>query len=476
MEMLENIRMIPIGWLEHHPENPRKDLGDLSELAESIKRQGIMQNLTIVPAEEERTGDYYMYWVVIGNRRLEASRMAGLTELPCMISDMDRAEQVATMLAENMHRADLTLYEQAKGIQMMMDLGFSKEQVEERTGFSRTTIERRLAVAALPEKAAKEAVELGYDLIDLVDIAGLEDPKKQEELLAVSTTEKKDGLNKQGLRQRIRWAQKEQEQKKVRGPIIEKVKAWAKEMKDVERWSGSFEQVPGLTIEFKEGALVKQPADKGPYYYWAGFSGIEIYRKAKKEKHVKSEAEILIEERRARAKELNAEMRARRVSFVSGLKSDTLTMHLLKDKTFIWVFDWKSQYNPGDFYASFHSIRTDKFREFCGMPLEAKRPPQESIRDEIYRRAIPMNRAILAWILSGGLVSDERPGYANEYNGTHQTDVDMDRVYEVLETAGYVMTEEEKAWKDGTHPFYGGGKNEREPDERDGDGGADGEE
>ena len=474
--MLENIRMIPIGWLEHHPENPRKDLGDLSELAESIKRQGIMQNLTIVPAEEERTGDYYMYWVVTGNRRLEASRMAGLKELPCMISDMDRPEQVATMLAENMHRADLTLYEQAKGIQMMMDLGFSKEQVEERTGFSRQTIERRLAVAALPEKAAKEAVELGYDLIDLVDIAALEDPKKQEELLAVGASEKSDGLNKQGLRQRIRWAQKEQEEKKARGPLIEKVKGWAKEMKDSDRWSGSFEQVRELTIPIKAGAVVREPMDKGPYYYWAGFGNIEIYRRTKKEKHVKSEAEIRLEERRARAKELNAEMRARRVNFVSGWKQDAVMEAWLKGKLFHWIFNWKSKYNPGDFYASFHSLRSDKFREFCGMPKEENRDPAESLQEEMWRRKVPLNRAMLAWMLSGGLVSDERPGYANEYNGTHQADADMDRVYEVLDFAGYVLTDEEKQWKDGTHPFYGGGKNEREPDARNGDGGAGDEE
>ncbi|MBR2726514.1 MAG: ATP-binding cassette domain-containing protein, partial [Solobacterium sp.] len=71
---------------------------------------------------------------------------------------------------ENMQRSDLTLYEQAKGIQMMIDLGFSKDQVSERTGFSRTTIDRRLAVASLPEKPAKQAVAMGYDLLDLVEI------------------------------------------------------------------------------------------------------------------------------------------------------------------------------------------------------------------------------------------------------------------------------------------------------------------
>ena len=111
---MNEITMIPIGKLEHHPKNPRGDLGDLSELTESIRNRGIMQNLTVVPGVG---GEGYL--VVIGNRRLEAARAAGLTELPCVISDMDEKEQMATMLMENMQRQDLTVYEQAQGFQLL---------------------------------------------------------------------------------------------------------------------------------------------------------------------------------------------------------------------------------------------------------------------------------------------------------------------------------------------------------------------
>ena len=48
------IEMIPMEQLQHHPENPRLDLGDLTELADSIKKNGIMQNLTVVPSETEK--------------------------------------------------------------------------------------------------------------------------------------------------------------------------------------------------------------------------------------------------------------------------------------------------------------------------------------------------------------------------------------------------------------------------------------
>ena len=91
-----------------HPENPRKDLGDLTELAESVRKNGIMQNLTIVPLEmadpdaaRQREGKNYT--VLIGHRRLAAAKLAGITELPCRIEEgMDKREQVSTMLEENM--------------------------------------------------------------------------------------------------------------------------------------------------------------------------------------------------------------------------------------------------------------------------------------------------------------------------------------------------------------------------------------
>ena len=75
---MNEIVMIPVERLEHHPENPRKDLGDLTELAESIKANGVMQNLTVV--KNHFAPD--VYTVVIGNRRMEAAKLAGLKEVP----------------------------------------------------------------------------------------------------------------------------------------------------------------------------------------------------------------------------------------------------------------------------------------------------------------------------------------------------------------------------------------------------------
>ena len=118
---------IPVDRLHPHPDNPRKDLGDLTELADSIKANGIMQNLTVVIDDPSKT--ITDYTVIIGHRRLAAAKLAGLTEVPCFITEMDEKTQLTTMLAENMQRADLTVYEQAQGFQMMIDLGATVEDV-----------------------------------------------------------------------------------------------------------------------------------------------------------------------------------------------------------------------------------------------------------------------------------------------------------------------------------------------------------
>ena len=121
---------IPVERLVPHPDNPRKDLGDLTELAASIKENGVFQNLTVVPEVEDR------FTVIIGHRRLAAAKLAGLTELPCVVVEMTPKEQVQTMLLENMQRSDLTVYEQAQGFQMMLDLGATVEEIAEKSGFS----------------------------------------------------------------------------------------------------------------------------------------------------------------------------------------------------------------------------------------------------------------------------------------------------------------------------------------------------
>lgn len=133
--------MIKVSNLYPHPDNPRKDLGDLTELVESIKKNGIMQNLTVIPIGNERDPEeqadagnialYSDFRVLIGHRRLAAAKKAGLESVPCrIVSNISRSDQIGIMLEENMQRNDLSIYEQAQSFQMMLDLGETEEAMD----------------------------------------------------------------------------------------------------------------------------------------------------------------------------------------------------------------------------------------------------------------------------------------------------------------------------------------------------------
>ena len=180
-----SIFQIPVSKIEQHPQNPRKDLGDLTELCESIRKNGIMQNLTVVPLDD----DMNRFRCVIGHRRLAAAKKVGLFAVPVTIAqDMDEREQIATMIAENMQRADLTLPEQVGAVQLMLDLGEDLEQIVERTGLAKSTIRQRAKIAGLTDNATlTKAWEHGVTLLQIERIAKVKDPQRRAALWEKST-------------------------------------------------------------------------------------------------------------------------------------------------------------------------------------------------------------------------------------------------------------------------------------------------
>ena len=187
---MKSIFNIPIEELHPHKKNPRTDLGDLSELVDSIKINGVMQNLTVVD-----DGDGTSYTVIIGHRRLAASKLAGLHELPCAIVEMDEKEQIRTMLIENMQRSDLTVYEQAQGFQMMLDFGDTVDGIATRTGFSPATVRRRVKLLELDQKKLKKTESRGATLMDFAALEKIEDAELRNEVLdSVGTANFKDRL------------------------------------------------------------------------------------------------------------------------------------------------------------------------------------------------------------------------------------------------------------------------------------------
>ena len=123
-----------------NPAQPRKIFREeaLAELAQSIRQHGILQPLSV-----RRMGTAYE--LIAGERRLRAGILAGLTEIPCIVMNMDDKESGMTALVENLQRQDLDFIEEARGISKVMDAwNLSQEQAARLLGKSQSAIANKL--------------------------------------------------------------------------------------------------------------------------------------------------------------------------------------------------------------------------------------------------------------------------------------------------------------------------------------------
>lgn len=239
----ENIRMLAVGTLRHHPDNPRKSIGDIEELTDSIRKNGVMQNLTVVPAEDELG----KFWVLIGNRRFEAAKRAGLDELPCRVAEgLSKVEQVGIMLEENMQRSDLTIIEQAQGFQLMLDMGETVAGIAQRTGFSESTIRRRVKLSELDGDALSKAMEsFQLTISDVAELEKVEDVEKRNDLL-------KKAYSADDLRGKIGAAVREQERKKGIALISGRLREMGLEEISVKAeylWSSAWDRIGNIRFD-----------------------------------------------------------------------------------------------------------------------------------------------------------------------------------------------------------------------------------
>lgn len=188
---------IPVEKIVPHIHNPRKDLGDITELTESVKARGIMQNLTVVEGPAHGKG---MYVAIIGHRRLAAAKAAGLAEVPCVVADMTPEEQIATMLLENAQRSDLSAYEQAQGFQMLIDLGETVNTISDKTGFSKATVRRRLKMAELDQGTLEKKCKAHQiSLFEIDKLGAIEDLDERNKVLGKIGTRDYDWAYKKAI-------------------------------------------------------------------------------------------------------------------------------------------------------------------------------------------------------------------------------------------------------------------------------------
>ncbi len=138
--------LVPIDLIETNREQPRSSMGDLSELAASVKARGVLEPLLVRPIEGTRR-----YQLIAGERRLHAAREAGLSQVPCIELTLSDQEALEVALVENLQRKDLTPFEEADGYRTLVDkYDYTHEQVARAVGKSRTTVTEALKLQDIP--------------------------------------------------------------------------------------------------------------------------------------------------------------------------------------------------------------------------------------------------------------------------------------------------------------------------------------
>jgi len=144
------VKHLPIAAIRPNTNQPRKEFDPeaLEDLCNSIKAQGVLQPVLVRPL----TGEDAAYELVAGERRMRASKMAGLTEIPALVRVLTDMETLAIALIENLQRADLNAIEEARGFQQLLkDFGLSQEELARQVGKSRSALANSLRLLNLPE-------------------------------------------------------------------------------------------------------------------------------------------------------------------------------------------------------------------------------------------------------------------------------------------------------------------------------------
>ncbi|MEO6589546.1 MAG: ParB/RepB/Spo0J family partition protein [Pyrinomonadaceae bacterium] len=147
-------KIIPIDKIAPNPEQPRVEIGDLTELTDSIKQNGVLEPLLLKPNGNGT-------WMIIaGERRWRAANLAGLKEVPCIEFDIDDKAVAEIALIENLQRKDLTIWEEADGLAFLSQkFGYTHEEIAKKIGKSRTTVTECMTIAGLPDSIRSKCLE-----------------------------------------------------------------------------------------------------------------------------------------------------------------------------------------------------------------------------------------------------------------------------------------------------------------------------
>ena len=175
----EEIKNIKISELRSNPYQPRKifDEDSLQELASSIKEHGVFQPIIVKKSIKG-------YEIIAGERRVKASQMAGLEEIPAIIRDFNDTQMMEIALLENLQRENLNAIEEATAYKKLQEtLSLTQEQLAKRLGKSRSHITNMLGILTLPDNIQQEIIKNHISMGHARILSKLKDESQQQELV-----------------------------------------------------------------------------------------------------------------------------------------------------------------------------------------------------------------------------------------------------------------------------------------------------
>lgn len=437
----ETLVIIDPKHIHPHPNNPRKDVGDISELIESVKKNGIMQNLTVIPLEDQ-PGEYM---ALIGHRRHAAAVEAGLSGIPCrIITDLSEKEQVGIMLEENMQRNDLTPYEQGQGFQMMLDFGDTAEEIAERTGFSKATIYHRLNIAKLNQKELQKKEKdpvFQLSITDLYELEKIKSIKTRNEVL-------KNATDSRTLAQRARNAARDEKREENSKKVIKMLESMGIKPapNGVNHYSSGWNRAKDINLDGEVPETIRLKGS-GPFFYNTGYGYIYILRKENPKKKVKSAYEIEREERAKKNKQIkeilkNVNKRCRELilDVISGKLAPVKEEAELKDSMWTFLLDISAVL----YRSTIKVFYTEK--NYYNLTME------EKAESDKWAESL----SVLHEMLIATYCKLKEMDNIVDWNGYYlkSTAESIKAGYAVFERYGWYFEEEEQQLLDGTHELY----------------------
>lgn len=174
----EVVQQLKITEIEPNADQPRKkfDEDKLEELANSIKRYGVIQPIIVMPKD-----GYYQ--IVAGERRWRAAKKAGLSEMPCLVRTKTEQENREIALIENIQRENLNPIEKARGLRRLLDdYGLSQQQLADKLGMSRSGLTNNVRILNLDPRVIDLVLEHNFSERQCRELMRVQEPDKQYKL------------------------------------------------------------------------------------------------------------------------------------------------------------------------------------------------------------------------------------------------------------------------------------------------------